>query len=141
MSFVIVVLCADIPYSSFNILINCVVERGFSSSVLSSKIFCKYKILGFVSIACPFRTSSMYCNSSWQSYFSHNLIVYFGISFDSLISSNCSYNRVCIPFYNFICSSFYNQRCPFRSPWFNGNNFLSHFLCQLNFNIYPFTIR
>ena len=37
-----------------SILINCVVERGFSSSVLSSKIFCRYKILGFVSIAFPF---------------------------------------------------------------------------------------
>ena len=39
---------------SFIILINCVAERIFFSLVLSDKIFCKYKFLGFVSITRSF---------------------------------------------------------------------------------------
>ena len=54
--FVTVILRTDVSYSSLNILINCVVEREFSSSVLSSIIFYNYKILDFVSITCLCKT-------------------------------------------------------------------------------------
>ena len=56
------------------------------------------------------------------------------------ISTNCVNNGGYIPTNYFISSIFYNLGCPLSRPRLNSNNFFTHFLSKLNFNVNPFAV-